>query len=327
MKTPEGFDEGSSSEMSSTKSGSQASVSKASKAEAAVKGKTVSGFGELHPAVGFAFFALVLAITMTASHPVILLCSLFGGLAYALFSFPNALRELRFIPILAVLTAVINPLFSHEGMTILAYFPSGNPLTLESIVAGLCSAIMLSAVVCWFYSLTRVLTSDKFIWLFGRAAPALSLVLSMTLRFVPHFASQLREAYDAELLISCPKNRFERLKSAISALSGSVTRALEASIETADSMRSRGYGLKNRTAYTTYRLDDRDKGMLTIILLSGGFALSGQLCKGLYWRSYPTLRSVEPSRFTIGFFAAFAVLALTPFIFDALEDRKWKSLR
>ena len=35
------------------------------------------------------------------------------------------------------------------------------------------------------------MTTDKFVYLFGRIIPALSLVLSMALRFVPRFLNQL----------------------------------------------------------------------------------------------------------------------------------------
>ena len=36
------------------------------------------------------------------------------------------------------------------------------------------------------------MTSDKLVWLFGRITPHLSLLLAMTLRFVPRFAAQAR---------------------------------------------------------------------------------------------------------------------------------------
>lgn len=38
---------------------------------------------------------------------------------------------------LFAVTAAVNPAFSHEGRTILRYLPSGNPLTLESILYGI----------------------------------------------------------------------------------------------------------------------------------------------------------------------------------------------
>lgn len=97
-----------------------------------------------------------------------------------------------------LMTILINLAFNHEGATILAYLPSGNPLTRESILSGIAAAAMLAAVVTWFSCYTEIMTSDKFIYLFGRIRPALSLVLSMTLRFVPKFKEQFRVVSDAQ---------------------------------------------------------------------------------------------------------------------------------
>ena len=52
---------------------------------------------------------------------------------------------------------------------------------------------------------------------------------------------------------------FRRVGNAIKIFSIMVTWSLENAIETADSMRSRGYGLPGRTAFSIYRFDDRDK--------------------------------------------------------------------
>lgn len=90
---------------------------------------------------------------------------------------------------LAFLTALINAAFNHEGATILVYLPGENPLTLESVVCSMCAAAMILSVVCWFSCYNEVMTSDKFIYLFGRVSPALSLIFSMTLRFVPRLGT------------------------------------------------------------------------------------------------------------------------------------------
>ena len=99
---------------------------------------------------------------------------------------------------MAALAALVNPAFNHEGATILTYLPSGNPLTMESMFYGVAAAVMLASVVLWFSSYNEVMTSDKFVYLFGRIIPALSLVLSMALRFIPKFkgadAGRLRGA-------------------------------------------------------------------------------------------------------------------------------------
>lgn len=78
-------------------------------------------------------------------HPVSLIISLGASLAYAVYL--NGGRAVRFsllvmLPMMAV-AALVNPAFNHEGATLLAYLPSGNPLTLESILYG------LAAAPCW----------------------------------------------------------------------------------------------------------------------------------------------------------------------------------
>ena len=80
------------------------------------------------------YFVLVIGMTMFLNHPVCLGISLVGALAYSIYlKGKKAVRfNLAYMLPLLVITALINPAFSHQGVTILAYLPSGNPLTLES---------------------------------------------------------------------------------------------------------------------------------------------------------------------------------------------------
>ena len=121
-------------------------------------------FGSCHPAVNFLYFVLVIAFSMCLTHPVCLLLSVCGAVIYhAVLLGPRSLRKsaVWMIP-MAVLAAVINPAFTHQGVTILAYLPSGNPLTLESMLYGLASAALLSATLLWFTCYNTVMTSDKY---------------------------------------------------------------------------------------------------------------------------------------------------------------------
>lgn len=63
---------------------------------------------------------------------------------------------------------------------------------------GAAAAVMLASVVLWFSSYNEVMTSDKFVYLFGRVIPALSLVLSMSLRFIPKFKAQMQTVSEAQ---------------------------------------------------------------------------------------------------------------------------------
>ena len=282
-------------------------------------------FSECHPAVGFIFFAAVIGITCFVDHPLVALISLGSGIVYLLLSAPGRQKNMLIgiIPLM-LMTALVNPLFSHEGATILAYFPNGNPLTLESLICGLSSALTLAAVVCWFAAFSRVMTSDKFVWLFGRIVPVLSLLLSMTLRFVPRFISRIRAANDARRLSGENSGKF---RNAVEVLAGSLMWATDSSLATADSMKSRGWGLPGRTAYSDYRLAGRDITMLIHIAFPGIYVFSGLLSGGFYWRFFPTIKSVGLSPFTLSFMLAFALLALTPSIFDISEGIKWKRSR
>ena len=148
-----------------------------------------------HPAVNLLYFVLVLTFSMFFLHPLCLAVSLCAALwcAAQLNGGTAVRRTALWLAPTALLAALVNLAFNHEGATILAYLPSGNPLTLESIAYGFAAAAMLAAVVLWFSCWNTVMTSDKLMHLFGRVVPALSLLLSMTLRFVPRFQAKLRE--------------------------------------------------------------------------------------------------------------------------------------
>lgn len=224
---------------------------------------------------------MVIAFTMFFMHPVSLGISLGAALAYAVYlRGRKAIRfSLVFMLPMMVMAALINPAFNHEGATLLTYLPSGNPLTLESILYGLAAAAMLAAVVTWFSCYTAVMTSDKFVYLFGRIIPALSLVLSMALRFVPKFQAQFHVVSEAQRCIGRDVSDggvIRRIRNAVTIFSIMLTWSLENAIETADSMKSRGYGLPGRTAFSIYRFDDRDKMALGWLLYCLGSSFAAE---------------------------------------------------
>ena len=289
-------------------------------------------FYSYHPAVNFLYFGLVLFFTMCFLHPACLLLSLAAALRYAvcLNGRRAVRRSLRYLLPAALLAALINPAFNHQGATILTYLPSGNPLTLESIAYGLAAAALLSAVVTWFSCYTAVMTSDKFVYLFGRVIPALSLVLSMALRFVPRFQVQARAVSQAQRCVGrdvSDGSLLQRLRNGVTILSILLTWCLENALETADSMKSRGYGLPGRTAFSIYRLDDRDQAALWWLGALGGYILSMWGVGGFACRYFPTFRLAPRDGWSLSGLLAFGLLCLTPVIIDRREDRQWTRLR
>ena len=279
--------------------------------------------------VNFVYFTLVLMFSMFFMHPVYLTVSLLCAAAFSIrLSGKSALRpQLKFLLPTVLAVALINPAFSHAGVTILAYLPSGNPLTLESIVYGTAAAVMLAAVILWFSCFNVVMTTDKFVYLFGRVIPSMSLVLSMAFRFVPRFAAQFREVSEAQRCIGrdlSEGSAVERLKKAASIVSIMVTWSLENAAQTADSMKSRGYGLSGRTAFSVYRLDGRDKALLVWLLLCGFYIVCGWAAGGIEFHYYPMITGAQLGAFQLSFMLAYLLLCLTPIVLDAVEDIKWK---
>lgn len=288
-----------------------------------------SAFARCHPAVSFLYFALVLTFSACLMHPLLLAVSLLGAAACArTVCGGGALRRAaRYLVPTALFAAAVNVAFTHEGATILWYFPSGNPLTLESAAYGAAAAAMLAAVMLWFLCWSTVMSAEKLMYLLGRALPALALVLSMTLRFVPRFRAKLREVTETRRALGLCRTEgsaLARLRDAGTAFGVVVAWSLEHAAETAESMRSRGYGLGARTAFSLYRLSRRDKRLLALFALGGAYIAVGWAAGGLAWRYYPTLRAAwTPYAWSIAL--VYAALCLAPIILERKEASAWSS--
>lgn len=289
-------------------------------------------FAGYHPLVNFLYFVLVLLGAMIFMHPLALTISLAGAFTYSVvLSGKKALKfNIKYCIPMMLITALVNPAFNHEGMTILTYLRNGNPLTLESVIYGIAAAAMIVTVIIWFSCYNAVMTSDKFVYLFGRIIPSLSLILSMVLRFVPRFKEQIRVISNAQKCVGRDVSNgglIDRAKHGLKILSIMITWALENAIETADSMKSRGYGLPGRTAFSIFRFDKRDRKALLAIALTGGLTYGGAFAGTMYWRYFPSMKGVDIGFLSILTFLAYGALCMVPVAIQLWEERTWKRLQ
>ncbi|MBE7024139.1 MAG: energy-coupling factor transporter transmembrane protein EcfT [Ruminococcaceae bacterium] len=289
-------------------------------------------FRTTHPAVSLLYFLCVTGFSMFFMHPVCLGVSFVCGFLFSLFlKGKSAIRtNLFYILPLMLVTAAVNPLFNHQGITVLTYFPNGNPLTLESIIYGGFAALMLASVICWFSCFNVIMTSDKIVYLFGKLSPSLSLIFSMTLRFVPRFFEQLKEITAARRCIG--KNLSEgglatRIKNALSLLSVLVSRSLENSIDTADSMKARGYGLSGRSVFSLFSFAKGDAILLCIILATGLTTLWGALSASVSASFFPMIDFSFITQNGIITLSAYTILCSLPLILEIWEVFRWNSLK
>lgn len=291
-----------------------------------------SVFSEYHPTANFVYFTCVLLFTMFITNPVILAVSFVSSFFYSMYlGGTKTLKiSLKAIFPMFLLVMIINPLFNHNGATILGYFSDGNPFTLESVVYGFVSAFLMSSVMLWFLCINKIITSDKIIYLFGRISPVLSLLISMILRFIPKFKTQFQLVRAAQHCIGKDVSDgtiFQRIKNAVRIFSIMILWSMENSLQTADSMKSRGYGLSHRTAYSPYRFEKRDGIFLIFMFLCTIIVLWGALNGNLDFYYFPLVSNINTDIYSLIFYVVYLIMCVIPLILDIKENRKWKYIQ
>ena len=292
----------------------------------------MNGFAGYHPIVNLIYFVTTIGFTMFFMNPVCLFISFFCSFVYSVMLGGRKALKTNFLYMIPMMLAMalMNPLFNHEGVTVIRYMWNGNPLTAESIIYGLFASLMIISVISWFSCYNKVMTSDKFIYLFGKIIPALSLIISMTLRFVPRFAAQMKNVSDARRCMGRDPSSgsvFKRIRCALDTLSVVVTWSLENAIETSDSMRSRGYGLSGRTAFSIFRFGSKDAGALVLIIVTAVSVAACGIMGGLYFRYFPSVKWAQPSVFGICGYISYFVLCIYPVIVEIGEMIRWRALK
>lgn len=285
-------------------------------------------FKQFHPMVNFLYFMATLGLSMFLMHPVCLTISLISAficLVLAKGSRAVLLCLFGILPVMAI-TALLNPMFNHQGVTILTYLPDGNPLTLESVAYGIASASMLGAVICWFSCFSYIMTDDKTLYLFGKIFPSLSLIISMVLGFVPKFKKQFTNVIKAQKGLGVDMshgNLLKRIKNGIKIMSVTVTWMLENSVETSISMKCRGYGTGKRTFFSLYSFSRRDFAALCFLAVTSGYVLWGYSLETMYFSYFPVLVIEEPTAFSVSLFVVYFALCMMPCYIEVKEQIRW----
>lgn len=155
--------------------------------------RRAEAFSTCHASVPAACFAVIVAASMFAVHPVLVGISLAGALAFSLLArgVRPTLMGLRWqLPMLA-LVCLLNPLFSASGSTLVCKL-GPRSIYLESLAFGACMGALMAASVLWLEGAAAVLTQDRLLSLAGRRARSLPLVVSMAAQLVPQLLERAR---------------------------------------------------------------------------------------------------------------------------------------
>lgn len=285
------------------------------------------GFNSLHPAVCFLYYIGLFIISMLFMHPYFLLLALLSVILLNFFH--NQGKEIRkgakFYIFIGVVILIINPLFSHRGVTILFYL-FDQPITLESIMFGFLMMLSIVTILIAFLSFNFIISEDKFIYLFSSFAPKTALLIMMAFRFVPLLKRRLIEITNVQktrgisLLSGTMK---KRVKAGMSILFILMTWSMEEALQTADSMKARGYGLGKRSSFYIYRFYNRDVffllwfSALIVIFVIQGIVGLGKL------EIYPQLEALSLATGENYLFVLVLLFLFTPHFMEGREFFKW----
>lgn len=299
-------------------------------------------FSARHPAVLFLFFAGAIVGGMFFVHPFFLGISAFSAaLYYWLLTGRKGVAFLLSLFGVAVCLSILNPLLNTQGETALfsyslsygiARCPGGVPylsgrvFTLESLLYGIATGGVFFTMLLWFACYQRVMDSDKFLYLFGRALPAVSLLLSIVLRLT----HQLKRK--AGLIAQCracigrapgSKSKGAGVSHAAAVLSMLTSWSLEGAVTMADSMKSRGYGSGSRSVFSLYRFGRRDFGVCAVLAISAGFVVAAAFLGRTGMVYQPSFQMPKTDAVTVAGALGYGFFLLLPSALHIWEDVTW----
>lgn len=288
-------------------------------------------FSACHPIVNFAFYIVAFVMGMCFLHPLFVGCSLLMSLTYYGIVKKYILKYALSMLLLFLGFTLINPIFNIYGKTVLFTYFNNRPYTLEGLCYGMALAAMFISVLTWFATYNHVMTEDKFLYCFGKAAPSVSLILTMVFRMVPEFNKKSGQISAARKCIGKATDNgtyYEKVGHGMQTLSALTSWALEGGIVMSDSMKSRGYGCGKRTYYSIYTMTKRDVGLLGVIFILLILIITGVVNGGTKVQFVPYISvSGTDNIWTItGFFSYFLLLSI-PTIMSLMEELKWHILK
>ena len=283
-------------------------------------------FNNLHPICIFTYFVSIIVLILLCMNPIVLIMACIGAMLFLLHldDWSSLLGWLKMLlPMLLIIT-IVNALFNHRGVTRL-FMVFGQWITLEAVCYGITSGFSLAAMILWFACYQKIMTSDKFLYLFGKIAPATALLISMALNLVPKLQGQLKQIQESqEMLLTKKDERFWHLKKALRHMSALLGWSLENTVEQADSMKARGYGLRKRTTFHLFRFETKDLWFLSLLMILAGCCMIGRFCGFGTMEFYPRMDAIVYGFSDVIFYITFLILAMLPGILEWKEDLSWR---
>jgi energy-coupling factor transport system permease protein len=254
-------------------------------------------FKQMHPFVSFSYYAGVFSLMIMMQHPLFLVLALMIILAINFLEdrLKGLTRWLFFMITTGILIVVLNPFFNERGRYVL-FEVIGHRITLEAIVYGSMNALLIIGVMALFVSYNEVMSPNKLLYLFSKFLPQFAVLLMLTLRFIPLMRRRLADisAVQSSRGITLIQGRWvDKAKIGILYVQALLVYSLEEAIQTADSMKVRGYGQGKRSTYEYFHFKKRDGIALFYLVFLFLLDLFGRINGYGYFAIYPVMDSIS----------------------------------
>ncbi len=282
------------------------------------------GVDSLHPLVLSVFFAVAIASSLALSHPAYVCISFACAVVYAgVLGGWRALAGCAGLTVAALVFAALFVFNVHFGVTVVAHTPIGNAVTLESAVFGLIAGFKVVTAIIWASCVVKVFTADKVVFLAGRLSPRAALYIAVILRWCSTAATQVRRYSGALTGIGCGAGQggvFARMRNWVSRISALVSWSIDRLGQMSASMRSRGSGLRGRSAYALFRFDVRDRVLSLGLAVAFSLFIAGVGLDQARVLFDPQIIVGRMSALSLVFYAAYAFFLLLPFLMSFVSE-------
>jgi energy-coupling factor transport system permease protein len=287
--------------------------------------------------VAGAWVAAPCVIALLYDHPLVLGAALVAVVLSGLLASLGAElgRAARFALPLALLVALVNPLVSREGLTVLVQGPvvpvlGRLDITLEALSYGAIAGMRVLVVMLAFALYSAAVDPDEVLRSLRRFSLRSSLTASIATRLVPMLgrdARRLSDAYSLRAARPAQGRRLERLRRGAILTRALAAGALERAVDMAAALEVRGYAATPRRGRATARApwSRHDLAFAASALAVALPALAGMLAGVAAFDPYPTLHAELD--LLVGALAVTVVASmLAPFATAALRRARLRRL-
>lgn len=220
-----------------------------------------------HTKAWLAWLATGLVMGLTTTNPFyLILLAAVAAVNFDLLGRRSSLAVhwqplIRFTLFLSLIPLLFNPLFVHEGETVLFHLPTwhwfadpegrvalltlGGPITLESLTYGAVRGMSLISILIIFATFNILANPSYLLRSLPKSMYQMGVVTSIAISFVPQMTLSLRDIREAQMVRG---HRFRSVRDLLVLFMPLLTIGLERAMQLAESMEARGFSRQDDMA-------------------------------------------------------------------------------